>query len=67
MRFDYTNGKSAQYIVSRYSGLTEDHMYFHYYGEAKKMYDKLEKTADRGVTVSLYDMIKDVRKAFHKA
>lgn len=64
MRFDYTKGQKARYIVSVYWGdmIVEDHYYFHYYKEAEAMFDKLKSDAKEGTHISLYDMVKDIRK-----
>lgn len=67
MRFDYTDGKKAKYIVNHYNWNVEDHSYYHSYSEAKEAFERLKKVVQKGGVVSIYDMEKDVRKAFHKA
>ena len=63
MRFDYTKGQKARYIVSVYwDDIVEDHYYFHYFGESLAMYDKLKSDAKEGTHINLYDMVKDIRK-----
>lgn len=67
MRFDFTSGKEARYIISVYSWNIEDHIYYHYYKEAKWYFDRLvEKGFEDGVVVSLYDLKNDKRKCFKK-
>ena len=65
MIFDFTNGKTAKYIVSAYQGFTEDHWYYHYYRDAKATFNRL-KDSCKWETVNCYDMVKDVRKNFWK-
>lgn len=64
MRFDHTRGKTAKYVVNLYAWNVEDHSYFHYYKEAKALFDRLKKKQDNGTTLSIYDLQKDERKAF---
>lgn len=67
MRFDFTKGKTATYIVSTHHGLVDDHAYFHYYKDAKQHFDKVaEQPHAKGTTMSLYDCVKDIRKEFKK-
>ena len=67
MRFDYTEGKTEKYIVSLYwDERNSDHFYFHEYRKAKNKFDKLKDNALKGATITLYDLIKDVRKEFVK-
>lgn len=67
MRFDYTKGKEAKYLVGIHGENFGDQYYFHYYKEAKAMFDKMkENHRGSGVALNLYDMTNDVRKAFLK-
>ncbi len=67
MKFDYTKGKKAQYMVSIYSWNFSDHYYFSDADTAKKFFKKAGKEKEEGVSVSLWDMQKDIRKEFVKA
>ena len=65
MRFDCTNGKTARYIVSVYNWNIDDHSYYHYYKDAKILFDKLKaRDFENGTVISIYDLIKDQRKEF---
>lgn len=67
MRFDRTNGKEARYMVNIYEGNVDDHYYYHYFRDADKMFNGLLRIPKKkGTSISLYDMKKDVRKAFQK-
>lgn len=67
MTFDYTNGEKAKYMVSVYAWNVEDRYIYHTYKEAKAMFDKVSHSSlEEGTSVSLYDMIKDIKKAFYK-
>lgn len=68
MRFDYTKGKKARYVVSLYGWNIEDHYYFNNYKEAGEMYKQLlKKHKDEVATcLGIYDLDKDIRKAFAK-
>lgn len=66
MRFDHTKGKTARYVVTLYGWNVEDHSYFHYYKEAKSLFDRLKGHQDCGTVLSIYDLSKDVRKDFIK-
>jgi hypothetical protein len=67
MRFDYTHGKGAKYLVSLYGFNVEDKYYCDTYKEAKRIFNsiKMGKHAE-GTVVSLTDMQKDYRKMFFK-
>lgn len=66
MRFDYTKGQSAKYLVSVYYGMLEDHYYFHYYKDAKKLFEDLKSKKEDlgGASVSINDLEKDIRKDY---
>lgn len=67
MNIDRTKGEEARYSVNVYwDWISFDRYYYHGYREAKKFYDQVVSTAEQGVTVSLYDLKKDVRKAYHR-
>ena len=67
MRFDRTNGKEARYMVTLYGWNIEDHYYCDSYKIAKKIFDEIShKYHEKGVALSIYDMKKDIRKAFIK-
>ena len=66
MRFDNTNGKKARYIVSLYGWNVDDRHYYHYYKDAKEMFEKIKVRAKDGCAASIYDLEKDERKAFAK-
>ena len=67
MKFDYTKGNVAKYIVSVYNWNLNDHYYFHYYNDAKKMFNELSsKKFDEGTSISISDIVKDIRKDFYK-
>lgn len=67
MRFDFTKGKTLKYMVSLYMpDGCNDHMYFHYYKEAKDKLMKLSRSGfyEKGTSFSLYDIVKDIRKEY---
>ena len=64
MRFDHTKGQKAKYLVSEHWETGYDQYYFHYYANAKDLYDRLKAKALTGTSISLWDMSKDVRKEF---
>ena len=67
MKFDRTDGKQARYMVSIYRERTADQIYYHYYRPAKECFDRIKNgEQEKGNTISLYDINKDVRKAFAK-
>lgn len=67
MRFDRTKGQTAKYLVSIYGETVEDKYYYHYFKEADKFFNSLLRCVwEAGTAISLYDMQKDVRKAFIK-
>ena len=64
MKIDYTKGKEPKYLVSIYGWDIEDSYYFHYYEDAKQLFESIRKHEHEGAAVSLYDLKKDVRRAF---
>ena len=66
MRFDYTKGKAPRYMVQVYRGFNNDQYYLHEYKEAKELYEKLKKEERKDTYISIYDTVKDIRKAFTK-
>lgn len=64
MKFDYTKGEKAKYMVGVYRETVNDHYYVHSMAEAKKLFSNLAMKERKGVRISIYDMVKDVRKAF---
>lgn len=67
MRFDYTKGKDARYMVSIYGETIEDKYYYHYHKEAKAMFEQMKKHGfEKGTALSIYDIKQDIRKAFIK-
>lgn len=69
MRFDFTKAKKAVYMVSVYmpDGCT-DHLYYHYYKEAKKKFNYLISSGfyEKGTAFSIYNMERDIRKDYKK-
>lgn len=62
MRFDYTNGKTAKYILSIYSDVIADHYYYADLASARKLFNKLTSAElPRGTSVHIYNLKKDVR------
>lgn len=67
MRFDRTNGKNARYMVNIYGNSVEDHYYYHYYKDADGMFNSLLRIPhEKGTIISIYDLQKDIRKAFQR-
>lgn len=66
MRFDYTHGKTPVYMVALHGELYSDYYYVHYYKDAKKLFDDIKNTEHSPATVSIFDIRKDIRKAFAK-
>ena len=69
MKFDFTKGKTAKYLVSIYMPCgCNDQLYYHYYKEAKEKFKTLCNCGhyDAGTRFGLYDMTKDVRKDYAK-
>lgn len=67
MNIDRTKGEEARYVVNVYwDCISFDRYYYHGYREAKKFYDNVVSDAEQGVTVTLYDLKNDVRKAYYR-
>lgn len=65
MRFDYTKGKSARYLVSLHGWDVVDRYYFHYFKEAKDLFEQVKANQlKEGHKVSIYDLKTDELKAF---
>lgn len=65
MKFDYTHGNKAKYIVSIYGWNVADHYYCDSYKGAKQLFDSIKSEKhEEGTILSLSDSIKDVRKEF---
>lgn len=66
MRFFHTHGKDAKYLISLYNWNLEDHHYYDTFAEARKAFNKFVDgdTLEKDTVVSMYDLKKDVRKAF---
>ena len=66
MRFNYTKGQYANYMVSIHREIGEDFYYFHYFKEAKQFFDRQKESEGKGTSISLWDMKNDIRKDFKK-
>ena len=66
MKFDYTKGLKAKYLVSVHNWQVDDFYYFHYFKEAKTLFESITEEKYKGFSVSLYDMDTDVKKMFKK-
>lgn len=66
MKFDYTEGKKATYMISVHWWNGGDQYYFGGYRKAKEHFNKLAENVKDGVSISLYDMKKDTKKDFVK-
>lgn len=64
MRFDYTKGQHANYMVSIHRWNGNDFYYFHYFKDAKKLYDDVKGKEEKGTSVSIWDMTRDIRKDY---
>ena len=68
MKFDYTHGKPARYLVAITWWNGRDLYYFNAYRGAINLYNTILTNNDypTGSAISLYDIRKDVRKEFSK-
>lgn len=67
MKYDFTHGEEARYIVSVYGEKVQDQMYYHSYRRAKGLFDLLKKEPhEKGTVISIYDLRTDTRKDFAK-
>ena len=65
MKFDYTDGNEARYMVSVYGWNIEDQYYVHTMFEARKLFKGLtEAHKDSNVAISIYNLSTDTRKEF---
>lgn len=65
MIFDRTNGKIVVYAVYVHGDMTVDRYYYHYYRDAKNMFNRLSANHRYDdCSISLYNMSKDIRKVF---
>lgn len=64
MKFDYTNGDYAKYMVSVYRWNGEDFYYFHSFKEAREYFDRMKDKQEAGTTISLWDIKNDIRKDY---
>ena len=65
MKFNYTHGNKAKYMVNLYGWDVEDHYYCDTYKAAKKLFDSIrERDHEEGTVLSITDLTKDIRKEF---
>ena len=55
MKFNYTHGKTARYIVSLYKFNCNDKYYCHYYTDAERIFNSIISREKDG-TCSIYDL-----------
>ena len=58
MKFDYTKGQEAKYMVSTYRWNGEDKYYVHSMETAEKLFEELKRDFNEGI-ISIYDLEKD--------
>lgn len=67
MIIDRTEGETAKYMVAIYRWNADDRYIYNNYKDANDMFNRIVTTGkDEGTSVSLYDMAKDIRKAYHR-
>ena len=69
MKFDYTHGEPARYLVIITWWNGRDMYYFNTHKEAIKLYKSIQASSNdypKGAVISLYDIRKDVRKEFSR-
>ena len=69
MRFNYTNGKEAKYLVAIHYDTTDDYYYFNRFNEAKRLFNSVKEDATKAGRVCslvLSDLKADVRKDFYR-
>lgn len=73
MKFDFTGGEKANYMVNLYiwnkeTGMWDegDHMYYHSFAEAKAKFKELANQPMEPNTVISVDSMQDVRKLFKR-
>lgn len=65
MKFDCTHGNEAKYIVSRYGWASHDQYYVDSMATAKTLFEELKVMCEgKDECISIYDLKKDIRKAF---
>lgn len=65
MKFNFTNGKTAKYMVSVYKWNQQDCYYYHFFKDAMKKFESLKSLPfEKDTVVSIYDVKNDIRKAF---
>jgi hypothetical protein len=65
MKFDYTHGNSAKYMVSIHRWNGSDQYYCESFKQAKDLFNQVtEKGLENETSVSIWDMKKDIRKEF---
>lgn len=66
MKFDYTKGETAKYIVNVYYPVwSDDHYYYHSYKDSMEKFNQLKENRT-DVRISVYDLKNDIRKAYAK-
>lgn len=63
MKIDRTEGLEAKWLVSINRWNVDDFYYFHYYKDAKTLFDDAV-IKEKGATISIWDMKKDTRKDY---
>ena len=68
MKFDYTHGKPARYLVMATWWNGRDMYYFSAYRDAINLYKALQANGNyhNDTVISVYDIVKDVRKEFSR-
>ena len=66
MKFDYTKGKTARYMVSAYRWNGSDQYYLHYYKEAKQIFELMKTHESEDTIITIYDMKTDTCKDYRK-
>ena len=67
MRFDYSKGKEARYLVAIHYETTDDYYFFHYYADAKLLFKNCKENNGAKIrTLVLSDLKLDVRKDFFR-
>lgn len=64
MRFDYTEGKVANYLVSAHYETVSDYYYFHYLKAANEVFERIVNNHNpkERIIIALDDLVKDKRK-----
>lgn len=64
MRFDFTHGKPAKYMVSLYGWNVEDHIYFSEWEAARDCFERKKGNITAGQSLSLVDMANDFQMQY---